>query len=634
MFAILTYTVVRFMGFGFWQTVDQLASALAAFPYAAETVAQAPQWAIAFVLLVFGLIILNLFIIVLETVADVICFVSKMFHIVLHGGILNADKYDDEDVQPKRIVGLFERFDRYQHRVAIRYEAYARQQLINEMTSGITDDGFQESLEDDTPPEVTALPRRARRRWWSWGGAAPAAAEAASTSEIAVAKAPAGGAGDDAVPDGSPAPDGALGHSDLAPEEAVDELPLGPPDTTARDSFLAPDPAETDTPEGGRENGAAASDDPPETASTDAEEQTLDAAREEEQRKREDALARHQDALDEARQRARAEEEFARFRDEDGLDLLQGDPEDEEDPFDPNVDNYEVETDTEYEDWSSEPQVPSGPFGTPFANDEAPQSGSEEEASVADDSASGYGEPESAEEPSVKAAREGVEVGESELAAQDAEAPSVETDLRVSLSNETHVDRGADDPFGGGGVVSRGEALALGPDLAEVGETEPALDETVEAEFEDGPARTVSPVIEPEVVEVAALPSLLDDDSGLDLDDDAEVGEGFPSPVAQLAAGPVPGPVERPDLEGERVPGRVLRRVPMSALIRPMPMARRRRPKSSRSAERLDRGFGAFDADPLAALGQAVPDWNRSVPCSAVVASSPASVRRATDTGR
>ena len=33
------------------------------------------------------------------------------------------------------------------------------------------------------------------------------------------------------------------------------------------------------------------------------------------------------------------------------------------------------------------------------------------------------------------------------------------------------MDRGADDPFGGGGVVSRGEALALGPDLAEVGET-------------------------------------------------------------------------------------------------------------------------------------------------------------------
>ena len=334
-FAILTYTVVRFMGFGFWQTVDQLASALAAFPYAAETVAQAPQWAIAFVLLVFGLIILNLFIIVLETVADVICFVSKMFHIVLHGGILNADKYDDEDVQPKRIVGLFERFDRYQHRVAVRYEAYARQQLINEMTSGITDDGFQESLEGDTPPEVTPRPRRARRRWWSWGGAAPAAAEAASTSEIAVAKAPAGGAGDDAVPDGSPAPDGALGHSDLAPEEAVDELPLGPPDTTARDSFLAPDPVETDTPEGGREDGAAASDDPPETASTDAEEQTLDEAREEEQRKREETFARHQDAVDEARQQARAEEEFARFGDQDGFDLLQGEPEDEEYPFRP-----------------------------------------------------------------------------------------------------------------------------------------------------------------------------------------------------------------------------------------------------------------------------------------------------------
>ena len=92
-FTILTYTVIRFMGFGLWQTVDQLASALAAFPYGAETVAKAPQWAVAFVLLVFGLVLLNLIIIVLETISDAICFVSKMFNIVLHGGILNADKY-------------------------------------------------------------------------------------------------------------------------------------------------------------------------------------------------------------------------------------------------------------------------------------------------------------------------------------------------------------------------------------------------------------------------------------------------------------------------------------------------------------------------------------------------------------
>ena len=206
-FTILTYTVIRFMGFGLWQTVDQLASALAAFPYGAETVAKAPQWAVAFVLLVFGLVLLNLIIIVLETITDAICFVSKMFNIVLHGGILNADKYDDENLQPKRIIGLFERFDRYQHRVAVRYEAYARQQLVNEMTSGITDDGFQESLDDDKPPEPAPRPRRARRRWWPWGGIAPAAAEdaaeVAATGEAAVATAPAGGAGGDPVPQGS-----------------------------------------------------------------------------------------------------------------------------------------------------------------------------------------------------------------------------------------------------------------------------------------------------------------------------------------------------------------------------------------------------------------------------------------------
>ena len=398
-------------GFGFWQTVDQLASALAAFPYGADTVAKAPQWAIAFVLLVFGLIVLNLVIVVLETISDAFCFVSKMFTIVLHGGILNADRYDDENVEPKRIVGLFERFDRAQLGVAVRYEAYARQQLINEVTSGITDDGFQESLEDDEPPEAAPRPRRARRRWWPWGGASPGAdgdtAEVTSTPEAAVATTPPAAAGDDAVPAGSVDPDGSPGEPESAPEEAVEELPLGPPDTTARDSFLAPDPVETDAPDGGREDGAGALPAAPETASTKDEEQTLDAARDEEQQKRDDALARHQDALDEARQQARAEEEFAHYGDQDGLDLLQGDPEDEEDPFDPNPVDFEMGGDTEYEDFSSEQRAPSGPFGHPFGSDEEPDPDRGENESVEDDSDRGYGEPEPAGEPLVEVVGDG-----------------------------------------------------------------------------------------------------------------------------------------------------------------------------------------------------------------------------------
>ena len=428
------------------------------------------------------------------------------------------------------------------------------------MTSGITEDGFQESLDDDKPPEPAPRPRRARRRWWPWGGAVVAAAEdaaeVAGTGEAAVATAPAGGTGDDTVPHGSADPDGPGPGSDLAPEDAVDELPLGPPDTTARDSFLAPDSEKSDAPEGGVADGATASDNLPETANADDEEQTLDAAREEEQRKREDALARHQDAVAEARQQARAEEEFARFGEEEGLDLLQGDPEDEEDPFDPNSVDYEMGSDTEYENFSSEPEAPSGPFGTPFGKDDVPESGSEHEEPAEDVPGGGYGVPETAEELPLESVNDNLEAGVPGVVGGDGEASAADADPPSSSTPETQVDDESDDPFGSGGPVPGPGGSAADADLDEDDQTETEFDssgvavrrdmpvEMVEVDTEDEPARVTAPVIDPEALEASPLPALLDDDSGLDPDDDDEVGQGFPTPAAPLDAGPQPAPAD------------------------------------------------------------------------------------------
>lgn len=103
---------------------SELARGLAAFPYGAQTVALAPPWAVVAVLFVFGLVVLNFVIVIPETVSDVLCFVAKLLSIAVHGGIWNAHRYDDDEAEPRRIVGLLERLDRRQLEVTERYEAY------------------------------------------------------------------------------------------------------------------------------------------------------------------------------------------------------------------------------------------------------------------------------------------------------------------------------------------------------------------------------------------------------------------------------------------------------------------------------------------------------------------------------
>jgi len=174
-FATVGYAVLQFAGYGWWQIADVLARSLAAFPAAADTVSRAPAWAVAAVFIVFGLILLNLCIVVLETVSDVLSFGAKLLSIAFHGGVARADRYGDPDAPPKRIVGLVERFDRSQLRMAERRAAYHRHRLAREVASGITNDGWQED-----PPPVEAAPaaaaegapeERRRARWWPFGAA-------------------------------------------------------------------------------------------------------------------------------------------------------------------------------------------------------------------------------------------------------------------------------------------------------------------------------------------------------------------------------------------------------------------------------------------------------------------------------
>ena len=237
-FFTVSYSIARLLGFGLWQAVDELATAVAAFPYGAETVAAAPLWAVGLVLFVFGLILLNLVIVVLEAVSDILCFCTKMLSIAWYGGILRADRYDDPDVEPKRIVGVVERFDRSQLRIAARWEAYARHRVIDELTSGITADGFQEPAEPETGSDLPAPARRAKRRFlWFGRRVEPEGTEHVDDEP-------------DEVPPGSEqAPLGANGQleDDLEdmPGDADDTgRPAAPDlgDTTERDSFLAPDP--------------------------------------------------------------------------------------------------------------------------------------------------------------------------------------------------------------------------------------------------------------------------------------------------------------------------------------------------------------------------------------------------------
>ena len=178
-FVCVTLLVIEFLDVGIWQIVHHFAVAVSTFPYGAQAMEEAPRWAVLFVLVVLGSVLAHGVIVVLEIVSDVLCFCSKMLAIFWHGGIINADKYDSEEEEPRRFIGLQERFAAAERRAAVRFEIYTRHQAIKDATSGITKDGFQESYADvhRAGDDVADRPlqRPWKRRWLHRRGRAEAA---------------------------------------------------------------------------------------------------------------------------------------------------------------------------------------------------------------------------------------------------------------------------------------------------------------------------------------------------------------------------------------------------------------------------------------------------------------------------
>ena len=138
-FVCVTLLVIEFLDVGIWQIVHHFAVAVSTFPYGAQAMEEAPRWAVLFVLVVLGSVLAHGVIVVLEIVSDVLSFCSKMLAIFWHGGIINADKYDSEEEEPRRFIGLQERFAAAERRAAVRFEIYTRHQAIKDATSGITE---------------------------------------------------------------------------------------------------------------------------------------------------------------------------------------------------------------------------------------------------------------------------------------------------------------------------------------------------------------------------------------------------------------------------------------------------------------------------------------------------------------
>ena len=383
----LTYCVFQLMGVQMWQKVDQLARALNAVVVGSQTLEVVEPWAIAFVLLVFGTVLANWLFLGLEIVSDFLCLCSKAFKVFLHGGYRMPGPNADPEEKLRRITGLFERFDRQQEIANEWHRAYMAARLDRERRSNITSEGFSrlspeeealryaEYLADGRRHGAKFRARMRRRElegpWWRrmWRRKKAAAPAATATAE------PAEGApsGDDTTATPDP--------QKLAPEtvetgfsDAKDTPALVVPDTTSRDSFLAPDGDEARTsespPEGTPDDGSGGGHPPP----REVEEEGLAAARAEEAQQTdgspsegaEDARLRQQDAVEETRIRARADEEFALYADADGSDLLAGDPEDADNPFDPDPIGFESEAATQFESWAGSPREPTGAFGKPF----------------------------------------------------------------------------------------------------------------------------------------------------------------------------------------------------------------------------------------------------------------------------
>ena len=251
-FGIASYAALRFMAYdGWWQIADELARPLAALPYGFEAVAQAPVWAIAFVLFVCCLVIWNMVSIVLVIVSDALRWVTRMLAIAVYGG--RAIPAGHGDVEPRRFIGLLERLDRRQLRATERYQAYLRQRLVAAVESGVTPDGWWEEEDPDideapSQADAPASAERWRRRWWPFGARVPVDGDAACEAQQP-APAPS------AAPVPGPAAYGGDGASVDAPPKVADDAPFdserAPPvveiaDTTQRDKRLEPDPDEED----------------------------------------------------------------------------------------------------------------------------------------------------------------------------------------------------------------------------------------------------------------------------------------------------------------------------------------------------------------------------------------------------
>ena len=380
-FFSLSYFLATALGYGVWQLADDIARALAAFPYGAETIGKAPAWALLAVVFVFRT------------------------HRAEHGYRRSRDRHRRALLRVEALQ--HRRARRHRERGQIRRSGceappHCRNRRAHRAEPQSDGRGLRgvhapASYLGHRERDHRRRVRRARLRV-SGGGVSPCTApgEARQTRLVAV-RARAGG-GVCGGPDGGgwPSRGGGAGCAaggaggcarrrrrfDLpGAGDEVEAAPVPVPDTTDRDAFLAPDPVDppesSGSPVAGEDaHGAppAESHGAPEPTSAagphvdeDAEALELERARaEERQFAAEDSAEDHRHELRQA-QLASTPSDYDRYADDSDYDLLGH--EDDDDPFDPSAERDDFES-GQGEFYSGEPPVPSGPFGTPFPPEE------------------------------------------------------------------------------------------------------------------------------------------------------------------------------------------------------------------------------------------------------------------------
>ena len=382
-FLCVTLLIIEFLDVGVWQIVHQFAVAVAALPYGGDLVEEAPRWAVLFVLVVVGSVFAHGVIVVLEVISDALCFCSKMLAIFWHGGIINADKYDSEEEEPRRFIGLQERFAEAERRAAVRFELYTRREAIKAATSGITKDGFQESYLDLEVQPSRPRPRKpwasTWRRWWPFGRGIETAPQSPEGSDATSAESVS-----TALVESALEPDVEASPADVSDPKAVgDDSVSGPMDTSGRDAFLAPD---DDEPEAATSASLAVGEGEGSVSDVGAEALPSAARNESRERQEECELADARSVEESARlaplrdhelevaERLRVSEaaaDFVNYRDDS--ELL-SDLDDDDDPFDPET-GYDLGGESEPEAWARGPDDVHYPeasaYGGPFVSDES-----------------------------------------------------------------------------------------------------------------------------------------------------------------------------------------------------------------------------------------------------------------------